>query len=377
MNHFFKLTSKFYETMFLIYKSLAVILTIFFTCCNSPSKTYLEKNLPKSSFKGVWVTNVGSDALKSEANIKDLVYNCKKHQINHLFVVVWNKGVTQYPSDVLKKYIGIKQEQMLSHFDPLKFLIEVAHRQDIKVHAWFEFGFSFAYNDPKSPWIEKYPDWLGRDSEGEILKKNNFMWWNGLHPGPQKFLLELIEEVVVKYDVDGIQGDDRLPAMPSEGGYDPYTMSLFQKEFNTSPPKNHKEENWISWRSDKLSKFGKKVYQEVKSINPKTQVSWAPSIYPWSKQEYLQSWPDWITGGYADFIVPQFYRYQLDDYSKIIDQLETQLNLNERKKVYAGVLTALGAGYRINDTLLVDMVNYHRSKGIEGEVFFYYEIFNR
>ena len=377
MNHFFKLTSKFYETMFLIYKSLAVILTIFFTCCNSPSKTYLEKNLPKSSFKGVWVTNVGSDALKSEANIKDLVYNCKKHQINHLFVVVWNKGVTQYPSDVLKKYIGIKQEQMLSHFDPLKFLIEVAHRQDIKVHAWFEFGFSFAYNDPKSPWIEKYPDWLGRDSEGEILKKNNFMWWNGLHPGPQKFLLELIEEVVVKYDVDGIQGDDRLPAMPSEGGYDPYTMSLFQKEFNTSPPKNHKEENWISWRSDKLSKFGKKVYQEVKSINPKTQVSWAPSIYPWSKQEYLQSWPDWITGGYADFIVPQFYRYQLDDYSKIIDQLETQLNLNERKKVYAGVLTALGAGYRINDTPLVDMVNYHRSKGIEGEVFFYYEIFNR
>ena len=377
MNHFFKLTSKFYETMFLIYKSLAVILTIFFTCCNSPSKTYLEKNLPKSSFKGVWVTNVGSDALKSEANIKDLVYNCKKHQINHLFVVVWNKGVTQYPSDVLKKYIGIEQEQMLSHFDPLKFLIEVAHRQDIKVHAWFEFGFSFAYNDPKSPWIEKYPDWLGRDSEGEILKKNNFMWWNGLHPGPQKFLLELIEEVVVKYDVDGIQGDDRLPAMPSEGGYDPYTMSLFQKEFNTSPPKNHKEENWISWRSDKLSKFGKKVYQEVKSINPKTQVSWAPSIYPWSKQEYLQSWPDWIIGGYADFIVPQFYRYQLDDYSKIIDQLETQLNLNERKKVYAGVLTALGAGYRINDTLLVDMVNYHRSKGIEGEVFFYYEIFNR
>jgi hypothetical protein len=57
--------------------------------------------------------------------------------------------------------------------------------------------------------------------------------------------------------------------------------------------------------------------------------------------------------------------------------LETQLNAKERKKVYAGVLTALAGGYRINDTLLVDMVNYHRSKGIEGEVFFYYEFFNR
>jgi uncharacterized lipoprotein YddW (UPF0748 family) len=363
--------------MLSIYKSLAVSITIFFTYCNSPSKTYLEKYLPKSSLKGVWVTNVGSDALKSEANIKDLVYNCKKYQINHLFVVVWNKGLTQYPSDVLNKYIGIKQEQIFSHFDPLEFLIEVAHRQGIKVHAWFEFGFSFAYNDPKSPWIEKYPDWLGRDSEGEILKKNNFIWWNALHPGPQKFLLELIEEVVIKYDVDGIQGDDRLPAMPSEGGYDSYTLSLFQNEFSKRPPSNHKEENWINWRSNQLSEFGKKVYQKVKSINPKTLVSWAPSIYPWSKQEYLQSWPDWIIGGYADFIIPQFYRYQLNDYSIIIDQLETQLNAKERKKVYAGVLTALGGGYRINDTLLVDMVNYHRSKGIEGEVFFYYEFFNR
>ena len=81
--------------MISIYKTLAVSITIFFTFCNPKSKTYLEKHLPESSFKGVWVTNVGSDAIKSEANIKDLVYNCKKNQINHIFVVVWNKGLTE------------------------------------------------------------------------------------------------------------------------------------------------------------------------------------------------------------------------------------------------------------------------------------------
>lgn len=48
-------------------------------------------------------------------------------------------------------------------------------------------------------------------------------------PGPQNFLLELIEEVFSKYDLGGIQGDDRLPAMPSEGGFDSYTVSLFKK----------------------------------------------------------------------------------------------------------------------------------------------------
>ena len=357
-------------------KPLILALGFLFICCQI-NQNYLEKHLPEGSFKGVWVTNVGSEAIKSKFNIQKLVSHCKKYEINNLFVVVWNKGVTQYPSAVLKKYIGVNQEQMLSHFDPLATLIEEAHKHGLRVHAWFEFGFSFAYNDPESLWIQKYPEWLGKDKKGEILKKNNFMWWNALHPGPQNFLLELIEEVVTKYDVDGIQGDDRLPAMPSEGGYDSYTVSLFKNQFNHKPPENHKEENWIRWRADQLSAFGKRVYKKVKSLNSEVSVSWAPSIYPWSEEEYLQSWPNWIKGGYADFIVPQFYRYKLEDYKKIIDQLDNQLEPKQKQKVFAGVLTALGSGYRINDTVMVEMVNYHRSKGIMGEVFFYYEIFNR
>ena len=359
-----------------VFQKVLLTLCYLFMACQT-DQNYLEKHLSKGAFKGVWVTNVGSDALLSEEGIKRLISNCKKYQIDQLFVVVWNKGFTQYPSKVLEKYIGVKQEPLLSHFDPLAYLIEQAHKEGLKVHAWFEFGFSFAYNDPESIWIKKSPEWLGRDHTGAILKKNNFMWWNALHPGPQNFLLELIEEVVSEYDIDGIQGDDRLPAMPSEGGYDDYTVSLYQNQFGAAPPENHQEEEWIQWRSEQLNQFGEKIYNRVKSIRPEVLVSWAPSIYPWSKEEYLQSWPDWIKGGYADFVVPQFYRYKFEDYKKIIDQLEDQLSPEERKKIYAGVLTALGAGYRVNDTLLVEMVNYHRSKGIMGEVFFYYEKFNK
>ena len=65
------------------------------------------------------------------------------------------------------------------------------------------------------------------------------MWWNAIHPGPQNFLLELIKDVVNKYDVDGIHGDDRLPATPSEVGYDSHGVSLFKKQFNHKPPENH------------------------------------------------------------------------------------------------------------------------------------------
>lgn len=149
--------------------------------------------------------------------------------------------------------------------------------------------------------------------------------------------------------------------MPSEGGFDSYTVSLFKKQLNHNPPENHKEESWIRWRTYQLSAFGKRVYKKVKSLNSEVQVSWAPSIYPWSEEEYFQSWSNWIKGGYADFIIPQFYRYKLEDYKKIIDQIENQLEPKEKQKVFADVLTALASGYRINDTFMVDMVNFKRS----------------
>ena len=53
---------------------------------------------------------------------------------------------------------------------------------------------------------------------------------------------------------------------------------------------------------------------------------------------------NWIKGGYADFIIPQFYRYKLGDYQKIIDQIENQLEPKEKEKVFAGVLNALACG---------------------------------
>jgi len=48
--------------------------------------------------------------------------------------------------------------------------------------------------------------------------------------------MSLIMEVVNNYDVDGVQGDDRLPAMPSLAGYDNYTSSLYKAKFLKDPP---------------------------------------------------------------------------------------------------------------------------------------------
>jgi uncharacterized lipoprotein YddW (UPF0748 family) len=357
----------------MIKKIITSVITLVFL-----SSLSAQKNILHDTIRGTWITNVASDVLLSKANIIKAVNQCKENKLNHIFVVVWNNGVTMYPSKVVEKYIGIKQSTRYKNFDPIACIIQEAHKQNIKVHAWFEFGFSFAYKDTTGKWAKKYPHWIGRKRNGEMLNKNGFYWWNALHPEPQKFLTELVSEVVTKYNIDGVQGDDRMPANPSEGGYDAYSLQLYFNEHNgKQPPLNAKDTTFVNWKSKKLNLFAKEIYKKVKLIKPNCLVTWAPSIYPWCKQEYLQDWPVWLQDGYADYIIPQLYRYKIDAYEKVLIELNNTVPSNLKHKVFPGILTSLGDGYQSSTTLTQQMIDLNRKFGFNGEVFFSFETLNR
>jgi len=334
----------------------------------------LDQTSPRP-FRGTWITNVASSALRSENEVKDAIKICLDNKINTVFVVVWNKGLTMYPSEVMEKYIGVRQDPIYRGFDPLDCMIKEGHKAGIQVHAWFEFGFSYKNGAAESVWEVKYPHWIGRKPGRRSLEKNGFFWWNALHPKPQQFLRELITEVVTKYPVDGVQGDDRLPAMPSEGGYDAYTAELFRREKGKEPPADHLDPEWVQWRADKLSSFGKSLYKTVKDARPDCLVSWSPSIFPWSKENYLQDWIQWIEGGYADFVIPQVYRYDYSSYEAEMRKLQAQVRPDLLPRVFPGILTSLGDGYRIDPALLEKKVRLNSSLGFKGECFFYFEGF--
>ena len=50
--------------------------------------------------KGVWLTNVASEALYSKENIVKAVEYCDELGLNTIFVVTWNKAMTMYPSEI-------------------------------------------------------------------------------------------------------------------------------------------------------------------------------------------------------------------------------------------------------------------------------------
>lgn len=324
--------------------------------------------------RGVWLTNVDSDVLTSKEKIVEAVNFLDELGFNTIFVVVWNKGMTQYKSKIMKELTGCEIDTFLNGFDPLPILIDEAHKKNMKVFAWFEFGFSSSYKQNGGKILEIKPHWKAIGVDGNLVSKNGFEWMNGFHPEVQEFILSLIKEVITNYNIDGIQGDDRLPAMPVESGYDEFTINLYKFEHNgEEPPKDYRDTYWVDWRAKKLNQFAEKIFHEVKKIKPDIIVSMAPSIYPWSKEEYLQDWPIWLHSKSVELICPQLYRYNIEDYEKLLnDIVQHQIDKNDLKRFYPGILLKVG-NYYAPAELIRKKVELNRKHSINGEVFFFYE----
>jgi uncharacterized lipoprotein YddW (UPF0748 family) len=339
---------------------------------NPPISNPTIPTFDSTALRGVWITTTASTALNSKDNIKQTVAYCKLAGINNLFVVVYNNARTTYPSTVMQNLLGVPILEAFSGRDPLKEIIDEGHAAGLKVHAWFEYGFAASYSQNGGAIIKAKPNWAAKDINGVLLTKNNFEWLNAFDPEVQNFLMSLMKEVASNYDIDGIQGDDRLPALPSTGGYDDYTISLYKAaNGGANPPTTSTDANWVKWRAGLLNNFMKKINKELKAIKPKLIVSMAPSVYPFSLSEYLQDWPTWVDSGWVDYILPQVYRYDINSYTTTLTQQKSYLKSNV-SICYPGVLLK-SASYLPDDLLLTQMLQQNRSQGFKGECFFFYE----
>jgi uncharacterized lipoprotein YddW (UPF0748 family) len=360
---------------------LSVFFLIFlFSSCKKTTQPIVDP--PKvlvpevtSATRGVWIANIQhTDLLASRANMETWLTTLSGMGFNTVFVVVYNSGRTIYPSKVMKNLTGVEQDERFVGRDPLREISEVAKAKNMKIYAWFEYGFATDYAGGQGrEIINTKPAWGSVGVDGQLVVKNNFTWLNSLHPEVQNFMMSLLMEVVENYDLTGIQGDDRLPAMPTEAGYDTMTTRLYKAAKGVNPPTNTKDADWVQWRADNLSQFMKRIYTEVKAKKPNMRISMSPSPYPFGLTEYLQDWPTWVKNGWVDMVVPQIYRYDEAAYRATLAQQLGYLPADKKDIFFPGVLLAVGKTYTASSDLLQKMVSANREKSITGEVYFYNE----
>lgn len=327
---------------------------------------------PFSELRGVWLTNIDSPVMFSQKGVKDAVDRLAKLNINTLYPTVWQGGYTLYPSAVAQRVMGISVDPSpgLKGRDVLKEIIDEAHKKRIAVMPWFEFGFMAPAD---SELAKRHPDWLTKRRDGTtIWKEGTFdrVWLNPFHPGVQKFILDLITEIVTKYDVDGIQFDDHF-GLPVEFGYDPTTVELYRKELKSSPSNNPQETFWIRWRADKINDFMGQVFRTIKARKNKCIVSLSPNPFHFALPAHLQDWFTWERRGFIEELIIQVYR---SDLKRFIAELERE----EVKLAKVHIPTAIGilTGLRNNPVSLNDIraqVQEVRKRGFSGVSFFFYE----
>jgi len=345
--------------------------------------------------RGVWLTTTANDHIASAEKTAESMRRLREIGLNTVYVEAWKNGYTQYPSEVLRRVVGVDRRPALVKQDPgdpdgpveardlLGESVLEAHRNGLMIIGWFEYGFMAAHKDTQNHLREMYPHWLSRDQEGNEVAPNGFVWMNPLHPETRRFLLDLILEAVDRYDLDGVQLDDRIVWPYYTMGYDDFTVAWYRNEHaGVAPPQDPKDPEWMRWRADKVNEYARQFVRELREARPGLIVSLSPAPYPWCWENYLLEWPKWAAwkpgndeNTWWDEFIPQCYRYNWPAFRATWDQQVGNLRdagAEDRvKDMLAGILITGSQPDPVPWQDLRQSVEHVRSTGGGGHVWWF------
>jgi uncharacterized lipoprotein YddW (UPF0748 family) len=324
--------------------------------------------------RGVWLTNIDSDVLFSRENTTQAIATLDELNFNTLYPTVWNWGHTLYPSSVAQKVTGYELDptEGLQERDVLAEIIDRGHELGMGVIPWFEFGFMAPAD---SELAQRHPEWLTQRQDGSTIwwegNVHQRVWLNPFHPEVQEFITDLIVELVSNYDVDGIQLDDHF-GVPSEFGYDDFTVQLYRQEHDGQlPPKDSQDEQWIRWRADKITAYMKELFDTIKEHNSDAIVSVSPNPQQFSLNSFLLDWHKWERMGLVEELVLQVYRSDHDSFTRELEQPEV-IAARNHIPVGIGILSGLN-GRPVSLSDIRQQVKATRDRDFAGVSFFFYE----
>ncbi|MBF2027456.1 MAG: family 10 glycosylhydrolase [Oscillatoriales cyanobacterium C42_A2020_001] len=330
--------------------------------------------IPTQEIRGAWMTNIDSFVLFNPRMLREAMQDLARLKFNTVYPVAWNWGYTVYPSQVARRVIGHSIDPRypgLQDRDPLAEVVQQGREKGIAVIPWFEFGFMAPAD---SELATKYPDWLTQRQDGsKIWMQGEYqrVWLNPLKPEVQQFILDLVDEIVSKYNVDGIQFDDHL-GLGVEFGYDPYTIALYKQENGgKEPPKDPKDPAWVKWRADKITEFMGRIHRTVKARKRTAIVALSPNSQKFAYENYLQDWHTWRKRGFVEELILQVYRSDLQSFENELMQPEIQ-EAKLHIPVGVGVLTGL-KNKPVSMSLVQQKIQIARDRGFAGVSFFFYE----
>ncbi|MEH2414261.1 glycoside hydrolase family 10 protein [Nostoc sp.] len=294
----------------------------------------VDRRLAQPEIRAVWLDRGTIVRAGSKAGLAQIFDRLAQTGINTVFFETVNAGYTIYPSQVAKE-----QNPLIRGWDPLADAVKLAHERDMELHAWV---WTFAAGNQRhnqiinvnlnypGPVLAAHPDWANYDNLGNMIPVGQTKpFFDPANPEVRQYLLKLYEEIVTRYNVDGLQLDYiRYPFQdPSAGrtyGYGKAARAQFQQltgvdPINISPSQPELWQKWTTFRTMQVDSFVAQVSQQLRQKRPNLILSVA--VFPLPELERIQkiqqNWETWARRGDVDLIVPMTYALDTSRFQRL------------------------------------------------------------
>ena len=293
------------------------------------------------------------DETKEEGVIKFLKES-KKCGFNRIYVETNSVGISYYKSSILNPHEYFSKSYG-NYKDFLDCFVEEAHKLNIEVIAWVQV---LRAKDSYFPLESCYKEeWLSIDYYGKKC-----LFFDSTNPEVHKFLLNQFEELILSYNIDGIEYDyiryegSNILSYPSEiidYGYTEVAINMFKQKYGykgdiKSILKEKKARSkWVEFKKQRITDLLISAKELIKDQKPKIKLSASVFAYPDSINELMQDWPRWLNEDLIDYIEPMIYEKNNNIFYESIQNFwENILNKDEtiKNKILIGIGNVCNGG---------------------------------
>lgn len=361
----------------------AGILPALFICLSS---------LDAAPVKGIWVVRT---SITTPQRVKEVVEFASRNGYTDIFVQVRGRGDALYTSTVVPRSPLIK----VPGYDPLADILSQAPAKGIRVHAWINVFLAWsARTKPSNPKhvVNLHPDWVEINSKGQsdldLIAGNGRNGREGVylspfHDGVRQHLLDIVDELVRHYDIDGIHLDyvrfhDRDYGYNRSGrkkflvkySVDPITLGNGSGSYWYRLAEEERELYWERWnqaRRNAVTEVVASIQHQIKSQKPDVVLSAAVKPNPnAARSRFYQDWSAWLQRGYLDIAIPMNYAKEGRDFDNNIYLINAE-GLDSFT-IYMGVAT-----YNQSSSSSADKVRRAKAAGYEDVVVFSYDTYKK